>query len=69
MPKIHEEIAGALPDDHERVVDDLLDVLIARGESRQETCQAAVIAEIQLLQGTPIPGRYGAQQVAVVRHG
>src|ERR1700734_451041 len=60
------KILGALPDDHERIVDDLFDILIARRESRQETRETPVIAEVQLFQCLATSRRDGEQQIIVM---
>src|ERR1700734_3153297 len=56
------KLLGALPNDHERIVDDLFDILIARRESRQETRETPVIAEIQLLQCRAASRPYGDEK-------
>src|SRR5882724_1654869 len=40
------KIVGVAPNHHERVVDDLLDILVVLRESRQKTREAPLIAEI-----------------------
>src|ERR1700728_2464114 len=55
------KIIGAAPNHHERVVDDLLDILAALRESRQETTERALIAETEFLQRTAVPGSDGDQ--------
>src|SRR3984893_2285792 len=55
------KIFGVSPNHHERVVDDLLDILAALRESRQETSEPPLIAEIEFLQRTAAPGSDGDQ--------
>src|SRR5580658_9682638 len=60
------EILRVLPDDHEGVVDDLLDILVAGGEPGQEPGKTPVIAEIKLLERATVARRDGGQQRAVL---
>ena len=59
------KVLRSLPDDQERVVDDLLDIFVARREARQKASEAPMVPEIELLQRTAITRPDGGQQVAV----
>src|SRR5271167_3321787 len=63
------KITGALPNDHEGIVDDLFDIFISLGKTRQKARQTPMVAKIQLLQGASIPCRDGGQQGAIALFG
>jgi hypothetical protein len=60
------EVLGALPDDHESIVDDLLDIFVARRDSRQKTREAPMVAKIQFLQRPSASRRDRRQKFSVV---
>ncbi len=60
------KILGALPNDHEGIVDDLFDIFVARRESRQESRETPVITEIQFLQCLAVSCGDGDEEIVVV---
>src|SRR6185312_11124721 len=55
-PRGAPEIAGVLPDDPERIVDDLLGKLVAGGEPHEKPCEPPVIEEVELLHRGAVAG-------------
>jgi hypothetical protein len=62
MPKL----AGALPHDHERVVDDLFNVFLAPVYAHDEAGQAPLILHVKLAKCLAVPQGNARYQVPIV---